>query len=81
MKATADPAKLTAPEAEARVPSDFSLVLGGPLFEVIPKMRPFPFGKEALIRLVVTVALPFLPLLLTMLSLEELLAKLVKVLL
>jgi hypothetical protein len=56
-------------------------MLGGPLFEVTQKMRPFPFGKEALIRLVVTVALPFLPLLLTMLSLEELLAKLVKVLL
>jgi hypothetical protein len=50
-------------------------------FEMIQRMRPFPFGKEALIQLVVTVALPFLPLLLTMFPFEELLSKLVKVLL
>ncbi len=50
-------------------------------FEVIEGMRPFPFGKEAVISLVVMVALPLLPLLLTMFPLEELLAKLVKVIL
>jgi hypothetical protein len=50
-------------------------------FEVIRGMRPFPFGKEAVIQLVVTVALPFLPLLLTMFPLEELLTNFVKVLL
>ena len=53
----------------------------GNSFEVIREMRPFPFGKEAVIQIVVTVALPFLPLLLTMFPLEELLTKLVKVLL
>jgi hypothetical protein len=50
-------------------------------FEVIQTMRPFPFGKEAVIRLVITVALPILPLLLTMFPLDELVARLVRVLL
>lgn len=48
-------------------------------FEVIQAMRPFPFGKGDVIPLVATVALPILPLLLTMFPLEELLARLVKV--
>lgn len=49
--------------------------------EVIEGMRPVPFGKKVVIQLVVMVALPFLPLLLTMFPLDELLAKLVKVIL
>ena len=49
--------------------------------EVIEGMRPLPFGKEVVIRLVVMVALPFLPLLLTMFPLEALLTTLVKALL
>jgi hypothetical protein len=43
-------------------------------------MRPFPFSWETVIQLVVTVALPILPLLLTMFPLDELLVKLVQVL-
>jgi hypothetical protein len=50
-------------------------------FAVIREMSPFPFGKEAVIQIVVTVALPFLPLLLTMFPLEELLSNFLKLLL
>jgi hypothetical protein len=50
-------------------------------FEVVQTMRLVPFGKEAVIQLVLAVALPILPLLLTMFPLEELLAKLVEILL
>jgi hypothetical protein len=50
-------------------------------FEVIRGMRPFPFAKDAVIQIVVTVALPFLPLMLTVFPLEELLRTIVKALL
>jgi hypothetical protein len=49
-------------------------------FDVIQRMRAFPFSWDVVIQLVVTVALPILPLLLTMFPLEELLVKLVQVL-
>lgn len=54
--------------------------LGGSL-EVIQTMRPVPFGKQAVIPIVVTVALPLLPLLLTMFPLDELLGKLAGIIL
>ena len=49
-------------------------------FDVIQKMRPFPFSWDVVVQLAVTVALPLLPLLLTMFPLDELLVKLVQVL-
>ena len=54
--------------------------LGGSL-EVIQTMRPVPFGKEVIIPIVATVAVPLLPLLLTMFRLDELLGKLAGILL
>jgi hypothetical protein len=50
-------------------------------FDVIQRMRAFPFSWGVVIQLVVTVALPILPLLLTMFPLDELLVKLAQVLL
>jgi hypothetical protein len=50
-------------------------------FAVVQHIRPFPFGREAIIAVAVFVALPLLPLSLTMFSLQELVARLVKVLL
>jgi hypothetical protein len=50
-------------------------------FEVIEEMRLVPFGKTVVIQIALVVALPFLPLLLTMFNLEELLARLAQVLL
>jgi hypothetical protein len=41
-------------------------------FDVVRRMRPFPFGKETVIPLVVTTVLPGLPLVLTVIPLEEL---------
>jgi hypothetical protein len=52
----------------------------GNSFDVIQRMRAFPFSWETVIQLAVTVALPILPLLLTMFPLDELLVKLVQVL-
>ena len=46
-------------------------------FDVVRGMRLFPFGKETVIALVVTTALPVLPLLLTVMPLEEIVKKLV----
>jgi len=40
-------------------------------------MQPFPFGKETVIPLVVTTVLPGLPLVLTVIPLEELFKRLV----
>jgi len=48
-------------------------------FEVVRGMRSLPITKEAVLRLAVFTLLPLLPLLLTMLSLEELLGRLLKV--
>ena len=50
-------------------------------FTVIREMRPFPFGKEAIIPLVATVVLPGLPLVLTVIPLEELVKRLLGALL
>jgi hypothetical protein len=43
---------------------------------VIRDVKPFPFGRDAVILLVVCVLLPGLPLVLTMIPLEELITKL-----
>ena len=51
----------------------------GNSFEVVRGMRSVPITKEAVIQLAVLTLLPLLPLLLTMISLEELLGRLLKV--
>jgi len=50
--------------------------LGGS-YDIVRNMRTFPFGKETVIQLVATTALPVLPLLLTVMPLEELVKKLI----
>jgi hypothetical protein len=50
-------------------------------FAVVQHVQPFPFGREAIIAVAVFVALPLLPLSLTMFSFQEMVARLVKVLL
>jgi hypothetical protein len=47
-------------------------------FEVVSRMRLFPVSKETLLRLVIMIALPFLPLMLTMFPLDELVRRLFK---
>ena len=75
---------------EGQRPNDEPLVGSGDIqsladlansFAVVQNIRPFPFGKAAIIAVAVFVALPLLPLSLTMFSLQELLARLVQVLL
>jgi hypothetical protein len=70
-----------APAEEAFVGSGDiqSLADLGNSFEVVRGMRSLPITKEALLQLVAYTLLPLLPLLLTMLSLEELLGRLLKV--
>ena len=46
-------------------------------FDVVRGMRPFPFGMETFVPLVAAMALPVLPLLLTVMPLEEIVKKLV----
>jgi hypothetical protein len=48
----------------------------GNSFQVIREIKPFPFGKDTVIQLVVLTLLPVLPLVLTMIPLEELITKL-----
>jgi hypothetical protein len=48
----------------------------GNSFQVIRDIKPFPFGRDAVILLVVFILLPGLPLVLTMIPLEELITKL-----
>jgi hypothetical protein len=48
----------------------------GNAFQVIREMQPFPFGKYEVIELVVITLIPILPLVLTMIPLEELITKL-----
>lgn len=48
----------------------------GNSFQVIRDIKPFPFGKDTVIQLVVISLLPLLPLVLTMIPLEELIMKL-----
>ena len=50
-------------------------------FEVVNRMQPVPFGKETIILLVVATALPILPLMLTMFPLDELIKRLLGILL
>jgi hypothetical protein len=50
-------------------------------FEVVQHIQPFPFGRPAIVAVAVCVALPILPLSLTMFSLQELVTRLVRVLL
>lgn len=50
-------------------------------FEVIKSMQMFPFGKQTLLQLTLVALLPLLPLLLTIISLEELVKRLVSILL
>jgi hypothetical protein len=53
----------------------------GNSFEVVRSTGLLPFGKGQMIRLAVVLALPFLPLTLTMIPFEELMSRLVKLLL
>ncbi len=53
----------------------------GNSYGVVQEMRPVPFGLKDVTRLAVGTALPLLPLTLTIFSLEELVARLIKVLL
>ena len=48
----------------------------GNIFQVIREIKPFPFGRDTVIQLVVFTVLPGLPLVLTMIPLEELITKL-----
>ena len=50
-------------------------------FEVVQHVQPFPFGKPAIVAVAVYVAVPILPLSLTMFSLRELVTRLVHILL
>jgi len=50
-------------------------------FEVVQTMRPFPFSKTAVLQTVISVLAPLLPLTLTMISLEELIKRLLGILL
>ncbi len=71
-----------APESEPLVGSSDiqSLADLANSFEVIREMKPFPFGKEVVLQLVVMAALPCLPLALTVMPLEELVKRLLKAL-
>jgi hypothetical protein len=48
-------------------------------FAIVKEMKLVPFGKEAVLRFIVVIALPLAPLALTMFSLEELLKRLITV--
>jgi len=50
-------------------------------FEVVHSMRPFPFGKTVVLQTAIAVLLPVLPLTLTMISLEEIVKRLLGILL
>jgi hypothetical protein len=50
-------------------------------FEVVQEMRLVPFGRAIVLRLVLLTALPFAPLLLTMIPLEQLIDRALGVLL
>ena len=50
-------------------------------YEVVRGMRPLPFDRGLVVRLAILIALPLLPLTLTMIPLDELLERLVKLLL
>ena len=48
---------------------------------IVREMKLFPFGRETLVRFIVVIALPLAPLALTMFSLEELLKRLIQIVL
>ncbi|WP_026603385.1 hypothetical protein [Methylomonas sp. 11b] len=50
-------------------------------FEVVKSMQLFPFGKQTVLQLAVVALLPLLPLLLTIISLEDLMKRLIGILL
>jgi hypothetical protein len=50
-------------------------------FAVVQRVRPFPFGREAIVALAFFIALPLLPLSLTMFSFQEIVSRLLNVLL
>jgi hypothetical protein len=50
----------------------------GNSFQVIRDIRPFPFGRDTVIQLVVFTVIPVLPLVLTMMPLEELIRRLLE---
>jgi len=52
----------------------------GNSFQVIQEIQPFPFGRDAVLRIVVMTLIPTSPLVLTMIPLEELIKKLLGVL-
>ena len=49
-------------------------------YEVVHTMRPVPFDKGLVLRLAIIIAFPLLPLILTMIPLEELVSSLIKLL-
>jgi hypothetical protein len=53
----------------------------GGSFEVVHTMRPFPFGKAVVLQTAIAVLVPVLPLALTMISLEDLVKRLLGILL
>jgi hypothetical protein len=67
-----------APEDETLIGSGDiqSLADLGNSFQVIREIKPFPFGRDTVIQLVVFTLLPGFPLVLTMIPLEELITKL-----
>ena len=50
-------------------------------FEVVDSMRPFPFGKTVVLQTAIAALLPVLPLALTMISLEDIIKRLLGILL
>jgi hypothetical protein len=50
-------------------------------FEVVNSMRPFPFGKTVVLQTAIAALVPVLPLTLTMISLEEIVKRLLAILL
>jgi len=65
--------------ADAPMSGEFSLVLGGPLYQLFRRTRLTGDALELLRRRIfVLTLLPVLPLTLTMISLEELLGRLIK---
>ena len=50
-------------------------------FEVVYSMRPFPFGKTVVLQTAIAALLPVLPLALTMISLEDIIKRLLGILL
>ena len=63
----------------SRVRPPANSVLSGNSFEVVKGMRFVPFTVQTVLQLAVTTLLPVVPLMLTMISLEQLLERLLKI--